>query len=76
MPRDERVVHKVPMLQLHLPKIQHRLDLVQDNLLELPLNLLALVVRPRLAMECHQGTQVEPRLLQQLDLADVNLFSV
>jgi hypothetical protein len=53
--------------------MQYRLDLLQDTLLELPLNLLALVVRPRLAVESHEGAEVEPGLLQQLDLADVDL---
>ena len=64
------------MLQLHsFPVMQYRLDLIQDTLLELPLNLLTLVVRPRLAVESHEGAEVEPGLLQQLDLADVYLLS-
>lgn len=49
------------------------LHLFQDTLLELPLHLLARLVRGRLAVEGEQAAQVELRLLQQLDLADVDL---
>jgi hypothetical protein len=49
------------------------LNLLENNLLELPLNLLALVVRCRLAVEGHEGAEVELGRLQQLDLADVYL---
>jgi hypothetical protein len=49
------------------------LDLLQHTLLELPLNLLALVIRTRLAVQRHQSTQVELGSLQQLNLANVNL---
>lgn len=49
------------------------LNLRQNTLLELPLHLLTLVIRPRLTVESHQGTQVELWGLQELDLADVYL---
>jgi hypothetical protein len=49
------------------------LNLLKNNLLELPLDLLALVIRTRLAVESHQSSEVELGLLQQLDLADVDL---
>lgn len=49
------------------------LNLLKHTLLELPLNLLALVVRTRLAVESHEGTKVELGCLQQLDLTDVDL---
>lgn len=52
------------------------LHLLKDTLLELTLNLLALLVRGRLAVESQEGAQVELGLLQQLDLADVNLSIV
>lgn len=50
------------------------LHLVKDTLLELPLNLLPLLVGDRLAVESHESTQVELGLLEKLDLADVNLW--
>ena len=49
------------------------LNLLQDTLLELPLNLLALVVGTRLAVQSHQGTKVELGSLEQLNLSDVDL---
>ena len=49
------------------------LNLLQDTLLELPLNLLALVVGARLAVQSHQGTKVELGSLEQLNLSDVDL---
>lgn len=52
---------------------QHRLNLLQNTLLELPLDLLSLVVRGRLAVQSHQATKVELGGLQQLNLADVDL---
>ena len=48
-------------------------NLVQNALLELPLNLLALLVRGRLAVESQETAEVELGGLQQLDLADVDL---
>lgn len=49
---------------------------VLENLLtELPLNLLALLIRARLAVESHQSTEVELGRLEELDLADVDLFA-
>ena len=50
------------------------LYLLEDRLLELALNLLTLLVRARLAVESHQGAKVELGLLEELDLADVDLF--
>lgn len=50
--------------------------LLQDTLLELPLDPLALLVGGGLAVERHEGTQVELGRLQELDLADVDLFIV
>jgi hypothetical protein len=35
------------------------LDLLEHPLLELPLNLLAILVRSRLAVQCQETTQVE-----------------
>lgn len=49
------------------------LNLLKNNILELPLDLLTLVIRTRFAVESHQGSEVELGLLQQLDLADVDL---
>ena len=49
------------------------LNLLEDTLLELPLDLLALVIGSRLAVESHQSTKIELGCLQQLDLSDVNL---
>jgi hypothetical protein len=50
------------------------LNLLENTLLELPLNLLALVIRTRLAVQSHQGTKVELGGLEQLDLSDVDLL--
>jgi hypothetical protein len=49
------------------------LYLLQDNLLELALNLLAILTTARLAVQRQQSTQVELGLLQHLDLANVDL---
>lgn len=50
------------------------LNLLQDALLELPLNLLSLLIGPRLAVQSHQSTEVELGCLEELDLADVDLI--
>lgn len=50
------------------------LNLLQDTLLELPLNLLALVISARLAVQSHQGTKVELGGLEQLNLSDVDVL--
>lgn len=49
------------------------LHVLKDTLLELPLNLLALLIRGRLAVQRQQVAEVELGCLEQLDLADVNL---
>lgn len=49
------------------------LNLLENALLELPLNLLALLVCRRLAVQGQEATKVELGLLQQLNLADVHL---
>lgn len=46
---------------------------LENGLLELTLNLLASLVGARLAVERHESTEVELGLLEQLDLADVDL---
>lgn len=51
----------------------HILNLLQDTLLELALDLLALVICPRLAVKSHQSTQIELGSLQKFNLADVYL---
>lgn len=57
-----------------LNAVKHTLNASKGRtILELPLNLLARVVRRRLAVECHQSTEVELGGLQQLNLADVDL---
>lgn len=48
--------------------------LLQDTLLELPLDPLALLVRGRLAVERHEGAEVELGRLEELHLADVDLL--
>lgn len=56
------------------PKNKHpSLNSLEDLLLELPLNLLALVIGSRLAVQGKQSTQVELGGLEKLDLADVDL---
>lgn len=57
----------------HPFKIKTPLNSLKDRLLELPLNLLALVIGSRLAVEGKQSTQVELGGLEELDLADVDL---
>jgi hypothetical protein len=52
---------------------KHRSYLLQHTLLELALHLLTLLVRGRFAVQSHQSTEVELGLLEQLDLADVDL---
>ena len=54
------------MSSLHLNSLKH-------TLLELPLNLLAILVCCRLAVQSHESTEIELGRLQELDLADVNL---
>ena len=49
-------------------------NLLQDTLLELPLNPLALLIGRGLSVERHEGTKVELGRLQQLHLADVDLM--
>lgn len=75
-PRPREVLPEETVSMPHSKSIlllsQH-LHLLKNTLLELPLNLLALLVRGRLAVESHQGAEVELGLLEQLDLADVNL---
>lgn len=46
---------------------------LKDRLAELPLNLLASIIGTGLAVESHQGTEIELGLLEELDLADVDL---
>ena len=53
--------------------VNNPLHLLQDTLLELTLHLLALLIRGRLAVEGEQSTELELGLLQQLNLADVDL---
>lgn len=55
---------------------EDHLDLLKNALLELPLDLLTLLVRRRLAVQVHQGTQVELGRLEELDLADVDLQGI
>lgn len=50
------------------------LYLLENRLLELALHLLALVISARLSVERHERTEVELGGLEELDLADVNLF--
>lgn len=57
------------MSSLHLNSLKH-------PLLELPLNLLSILVCCRLAVQSHEGTEVELGGLQELDLADVNLEEI
>jgi hypothetical protein len=49
---------------------------LEDSLAELTLHLLALLIGSSLAVQSHQRTQIELRLLQELDLADVDLSRV
>lgn len=59
-----------------VPNDNNPLYRLENLLTELPVNLLALLVRARLAVKRHQGTKVELGLLEKLDLADVDLFSL
>lgn len=52
------------------------LHLLKDGLLELTLNLLARVIRARLAVETEKGTEVELGGLEELDLSYVDLWRV
>lgn len=56
-----------------MPREEENLHALQHPLLELPLDLLARVVLGRLAVETEKSTKVELRLLEELDLADVDL---
>lgn len=53
--------------------MSRHLNGLQNGLLELPLDLLALVISGRLAVEGQEGAQVELGLLEQLNLANVDL---
>lgn len=63
------------MVDQYLTPLQNEIPLnsFEDRVLELPLNLLALVISGRLAVEGQESTQVELGGLQELDLANVNL---
>lgn len=52
---------------------KHPLNVLKDLLLELPLNLLALVVGGGLAVQSKESTEVELGGLEELDLTDVDL---
>ena len=57
---------------------QHNMSpsyLLQDALLELPLDTLTLLVGGGLAVERHESAEVELGRLQQLDLPDVDLIA-
>lgn len=62
--------------QLLLRTCMDGLNLSQYLLLEFlrALHLLASVVGSRLAVQREEGTQIELRCLEELDLADVNLY--
>lgn len=51
----------------------HQSDVLKNLFLELPLNLLALVISRRFPVEVQQGTKIKLRGLEELDLADVDL---
>lgn len=48
-------------------------DVLKNLFLELPLNLLALVISRRFPVEVQQGTKIKLRGLEELDFADVDL---
>lgn len=50
--------------------------LVQHLLLELPLDLLSLLIGVRLAVEVQKCAEIELGCLQELDFADVDLFCI
>jgi hypothetical protein len=52
-----------------------RLNALKDLLLEFPLNLVALVIGGRLAVKVQESAEVELGGLQELDLADVDLYA-
>ena len=52
---------------------RHPLYALKNGLLELALDLVALLVGGGLAVESHEGAEVELGLLEELDLADVDL---
>lgn len=49
------------------------LDTLQNLLLELPLNLVALIISRRLPVEIQESAKVKLGRLEKLNLADVNL---
>lgn len=60
-------------LPFAFPKTTNPLYGLKDRLLELALNLLASIIGAGLAVESHEGTEVELGSLEELDLADVDL---
>jgi len=50
-------------------------DGLKNLFLELPLNLLALVISRRFPVEVQQGTEIKLRGLKELDLADMDLYT-
>jgi len=71
---------------VHMPESQSKrkprshpvvvsLHALKNRLLELTLNLLTLLIRSGLAVEVEEATKVELRLLEELDLSDVDLVS-
>lgn len=67
------VEHAARLLILFRSRLLPHSNLLQDTLLELPLDLLALIVRTRLAVQGHQSSQVKLGSLEELDFANVNL---
>ena len=55
-------------------QLPEHLDTLKNLLLELPLNFLALVVSRRFSMQVQQRTKIKLRRLEQLDLADMDLW--
>lgn len=54
--------------------VTEKLNSLKNLLLELPLNLLALVISRRLPVQVQQRTEVEFRGLEKFDLTDVDLY--
>lgn len=62
--------------ETNFPGFENNLHVLQNGLLELAVNLLTSIVLGRLSVEGEEGTEVELGLLEELDLADVDLNAI
>lgn len=63
-------------LRLFHSELLSCLNFLQDSLLELSLDLLALLIGSRFTMQCHEGSKIKLGGLEKFDLANVGLVDL